>query len=138
MAKAEQLTPKKVGKYHNRLFHQWTDDELTDLADDLYEYFKTDCNYYMGDFFNDEKRLISRQDISNFRKRHEYFDAMYRKCKEIQERKIWKLSIQSDKPTAWIFALKNVAGWRDNPETTDNDDNQQAEIVIDDPQNTKV
>jgi hypothetical protein len=121
---AEPLTPKKIGKYQHLFNHVWTDDELTDLADDLFEYFKEKSNYFIMDFMNDERRLISRQNISNFCNRHPYFAQIYAKCKEIQERRMMLLSIQSDKPTAWIFALKNCAGWRDNPEVNDDIDEE--------------
>ena len=116
------MTPKKIGKYQDRIFHVWTDDELTDLADELFEWFKEKSNYFMLDFFNDEKHLVSKQSVSNFCRRHDYFREIYAKCKEIQERRIHLLSIQSDKPTAWIFTLKNVAGWRDLPDTNNDDD----------------
>ena len=59
--------------------------------------------------------MIGRQRLAEFTQRSVYFANIYEFCKDKQESYLFKLGLSKSVNTGMpIFALKNVAGWRDS------------------------
>ena len=72
-------------------------------------------NFWLGDFA--VERGYCRQRLSEFAESNEKFSDTLKKAKQIQENKIVKGALLNKfNPAMAIFALKNVAGWRDKKE----------------------
>ena len=111
----------KLGKYEAQFGKQFTDAETKELADEFWEWINaTEANYIFADFFI--PRFITKMKRMRLMQRSEYFRNVIDAAREIQETKMYKLSLRSDKPTALIFALKNVCGWRDKAEDLPTDE----------------
>ena len=94
---------------------KYTSDEIERIADDMYVWFQDERNIWLSDFAI--FRMISRQRISDFAVKNEYFAYVYDLCKQIQESKLVKIGMSKKANAAMaIFSLKNVAGWRDTIE----------------------
>ena len=120
-AETEPAKKTKLGKYEAQFGKQLTDDEIKDLADEFWEWINaTEANYIFADFFI--PRYIAKIKRQRLMQRSEYFRNVIDAAREIQETKMYKLSLRSDKPTALIFALKNVCGWRDKAEDLPTDE----------------
>ena len=129
------MTPEKIepyiGKYEHIVGKKYTDDEIKMLADMMYDWIQiSESNYWIGDFLTKKEIMLNRQRVADFCRKNEYFNELYQQCKAIQERRLSKFACTADKPTGWIFALKNVSGWRDNPEPEDKA-TEQATVDID-------
>lgn len=106
------------GKYRAILkkYRESKNGELERLADELLEWFETgESNIYLNDFAI-MKRIPREYFTRIYCEKSEYFKEVYEICKEIQASKLMKLgmAVKSNMP---IFALKNLAGWRDKQET---------------------
>jgi hypothetical protein len=117
-------TKKRIGRnvYIGKLEHvfnkRWEPDEIKALADELMDWFNTaDENgknkIWLRDFCI--SKGINRQRLSEFEKNNEYFRYIYSICNMKQESILFKLglTVKSSMP---IFALKNIAGWKDQTE----------------------
>ena len=120
------------GKYKHIIGKVYTDEEILMLADMMYDWYQKDkSNYWFADFLTQPDIMLNRNRIKSFCAKSDYFNDMYQQCKMLQERRLSLLACTADKPVGWIFALKNVSGWRDNPEVADDDNRQSAKVIID-------
>ena len=72
-------------------------------------------NFWLGDFV--VERGYHRQRLSEFAEESKVFSDTLKKAKQIQENKIVKGALLNKfNPSMAIFALKNVADWRDKKE----------------------
>jgi len=111
--KSEASKPEYVGKYRGHLYKSPTSAELEMLADEMYEWFIQRDNYWLKDF--GISRMVSAQRITEYAARSDYFARMLEVCKELQESKLVKRGWSKEYNSAMsIFALKNVAAWRDS------------------------
>jgi hypothetical protein len=141
MAKAPETPIKNsepyIGKYAHVVGKKYETEEIVMLADMLYDWMlANNSNYWIGDFLTRPDVMLNRNRIKDFCVKNDYFNQIYQQCKMLQERRLSLLSCTADKPTGWIFALKNVSGWRDNPEPINDDDKQTATVNIDEPAQT--
>ena len=94
---------------------------IEDLADDMLEWFKDKDNYWLKDFAISKRMTWQR--ISELANINQYFSDVLKICKSMQESKFLDMGIKgTSKPAIVIFALKNVADWRDNRDITINQD----------------
>jgi hypothetical protein len=107
-----------IGKLEHVFNKKWETNEIKALADELMEWFNTaDENgknkIWLRDFCI--SKGINRQRLSEFEKNDEYFKYIYSLCNMKQESILFKLglTVKSSMP---IFALKNIAGWKDQSE----------------------
>lgn len=91
---------------------RYTPEVLEELADKLDVWMDNPNNYWLGSFAAENK--IHRKTLPYLVGKNEKFDAAYERAKNKQEEKLVLdgLSGKSN-PSVVIFALKNVAGWRD-------------------------
>lgn len=120
-----------IGKYEHIVGKPYTEDEVKCLADLLYEWFQDPNNYAIMDWMVQPTLMLNYPRMMDFCKRNPYFNEIYSQCKQIQTIRLRKLMIASDKPTAYIFAMKNMSNWRDNPETMQDDDNSDSSLTFD-------
>lgn len=112
-------------RYLHILGKSFEDDELVQIADEMYEWFLDDQNYWLKDFCI--SRMFGTKRISEFAKRSDYFRQMLGVCKDMQESKLVKIGFAMQSPTMAIFALKNVAGWRNEGQLSDGTDEKEYE-----------
>jgi hypothetical protein len=93
---------------------KWTPEVLDALADKLLVWMKEEKNFWLGDFAVENDMWRAQLDeLSNTDRSPKFTDAI-KKAKTIQESKLVKLGMSKKyNPAMAIFALKNVAGWRD-------------------------
>lgn len=124
MANKQTTTKKRpifyVGKFKHTIGAAWTPPEIEALADDLLNWIEGSDAFWLNEFFT--QRRITKKTIAKLKAESEYFSEIYSLAKDIQETKLVKLGLKSSNSMA-IFALKNTAGWRDNPEIEDTSDN---------------
>lgn len=120
--KATDTTKKKVRKYGNQFKKEWTDEAIEQLADEMYDWFQDKNNFWISDFAINQ--MVNRQRFSEFANKNEYFNFIYEQVKLIQESKLVKMGLSKTISSAMpIFALKNVAGWKDSVEVDNKDMN---------------
>lgn len=101
---------------------KYTDEFLENLAKELIEWIEKNDNFWLGDFAF--QRGFSRQRLSEFEKKNEVFADAYKRAKDMQESKLVRLGLSKKNNSSMaIFALKNVAGWRDKVELSGDADN---------------
>ena len=99
---------------------------MTNLAYELVEWIQVPENFWVKDFAFQKKFNPARfhdlcQESEDFRKAYQF-------ARHYQEAKIWKLGAAKKlDPTMCIFALKNVAGWRDK---IDIDQSGEMKVII--------
>jgi hypothetical protein len=81
-------------------------------------------NLMLAWFREDEKRFwlkefciycgFSSANLTHFAEQCEHFAKCLEMCKDIQEFRLVKIGLFMNKPLMAIFALKNVANWRDS------------------------
>lgn len=97
---------------------KWTPEVVESLAAELVEWMKVPVNYWMKDFAHGKG--FSFQRMVEFCSWNEKFSDAYKMAQEMQESKLVKLGLSGKRnPAMAIFALKNVAGWRDRFDVTD-------------------
>ena len=121
--------PKKrqifyVGKFEHHIGSTWTDMETKALADDLLDWIEKAENFWLKSFFT--QRRITQKTVARMKRDCSYFDEIYSLSQDIQEGKILEKGLGGSNTALCVFALKNVAGWRDSRElasTKEIDDN---------------
>ena len=108
-----------------------TDDWIEGVADQMLEWFQEPDNYWLKDFSFEVTSLISGRPygwdaLLLACKKNEVFACALKACHQLQESKLFHLGLKG-KSIMPIFALKNVAAWRDIPE--DDGDNEESETV---------
>ncbi len=98
--------------------HQtYTPEVLRQIAREMIEWFAVPENYWLKDFAINKG--IWWQKFEAFSDRCEEFGEALKICKDMQESKLVKLGLHKKNNVAMaIFALKNVAGWRDTVDYT--------------------
>lgn len=100
---------------------KYDDKFIESLADDLLEWIKGDTKSYFLKNFAIE-RGFSAQRLSEFASKNEKFAEALKKAKDMQEARLFDLGLVTKNQSFVIFALKNVANWRDAEKQTDNND----------------
>ena len=122
-------------KYKHKVNQHFTLNEIEHIADLLYEWFNKKeegqpSQIWLKDFCIEH--FISKNRLSEFREKSEYFEYIYCICKDIQESKLVKIGMSKRaNATMAIFALKNVAGWRDRTENINTNRNKNYEDLPD-------
>lgn len=100
---------------------KYDDKFITELADKLLIWIKgSDKAYFLKHFAIENGFTYQR--LSEFAKVNDKFSDALKLAKEFQEVKLFELGLTAKNQSFVIFALKNVAGWRDNDKQTDNTD----------------
>lgn len=114
LLKSANLKNIYIAKLDHIKNKHWTVDEINVIADKMYEWFKLPKNKWFKNFaieYDVPHRLFKEK----FCKESEYFRYIFDLCKDIQESKLFELGINT-RSSMPIFALKNVAKWRDKQE----------------------
>jgi hypothetical protein len=100
---------------------KYTDDFISDIALKLDKWIQEPDKFWLGSFAAENG--FGRQRLSDFAAKSQLFAEIYEKAKQVQENKLFMLGLSNKgNATMVIFALKNVAGWRDaKPEEQDGD-----------------
>lgn len=120
---------EKEKKKRNRTVNEYTDEMIESLADKLLEWIAIPSNFWIGKFCEENK--IWPQRISSFADRNEKFNQALQLAKQAQTNRlvIGALANKLNVSMA-IFALKNVAGWRDNQEEKKEDEELKKHELI--------
>ena len=96
---------------------KYTSEYLDQLADDLDAWIKRPDSLWLGTFA--EEHRFSRQRLPEFAAKSPRFAEVYEVAKQHQENVLFKMGLSKKfTPAMVIFALKNVAGWRDSLDVT--------------------
>lgn len=96
-------TPKK---------RKFTEQFIRQLTENLKLWIQDERNYWIGKFA--EQNHIHRQRFVEIAEINEDFSYIYELAKQCQENRLFMKSAEGELDhTMAIFALKNVAGWRD-------------------------
>jgi hypothetical protein len=129
-----EIYVRRFGDIHQK---KYTIEQIDKFADDLYAWFEDDLNHYkICDWLVQPEIMLNKMRMLSFCKQSEYFNFIYNQIKLIQENRLVDYLVVSDKPTALIFMLKNIAKWRDNPEPEESDEKSKAVVNIDEPNKT--
>jgi hypothetical protein len=122
---------KYIPKWEHIFNKKWTENEIIFLADEMLEWFEKKITYkdkdgkdkeqsqlWLKDFAI-EKRM-TRQRISEFKEKSEYFNHIYDICNQIQESRLFRMGLTA-KTAMPIFALKNIAGWSEKQDINVNE-----------------
>jgi hypothetical protein len=102
---------KRPRRWGNQFQRRYSVEEIERIAEEMIEWFKVPQNLWLKDF--SIANMFSPQRISEF-EQNEYFAYCHAIAKQMQESKLVKLGISRKvNPSMPIFALKNVAGWKD-------------------------
>lgn len=93
---------------------KYTKEVIDGYGNELLEWFKKPESIWLKDFCI-EKGFCS-QYLSEFSKESKEFSESLKKAKDIQESRLVHKGLDGKAPAFVIFALKNVAGWRDSME----------------------
>ncbi len=136
--------PKKskhvtVGKYAHVVGRKWEDHEITALADEFLDWMEADPErIWFRDFLTGKR--MSMDTVARIRDRNKYFQEIFNLVKDIQESRLVSMGLDRSKSSAFIiFALKNVAGWRDSKElASKEEENNDFELIDDWPSQGKA
>lgn len=112
-------------KWELQVNHNYTEEELKQLADQMLEWITSETdgknmNFWLNDFAA-EKKLIPSQLIT-FASQCPYFAVIYQICKAIQESKLLKMALYKEvNATPAVFILKTVFGTGENDKPHDLD-----------------
>jgi len=94
---------------------KWTQEAIEAEAEALLEWFQDPARFWLKDFAIE--REYPSEYFSRFASESEVFSQALKRAKEIQESRLVRMGFSKKvNPAMAVFALKNVAGWRDNPE----------------------
>ena len=117
--KSEIIT---VGEFSHVIGRKWEDHELTALADEFLKWMEEDESRLWFRRFFTQKR-IGRNTVKRLVDRHEYLAEIYELVKDIQEDRLVERGLNGKGNQVFvIMTLKNVAGWRSEPQETPDDD----------------
>ena len=92
---------------------KYTPDYLDKLADELLKWINKPNSFWLKDFAIENG--FASQQMTVFADSNEKFSLALKMAKDIQESKLVKMGFNKKyNCTMAIFALKNVAGWRDS------------------------
>lgn len=102
--------------FGNQFARKWFPEDIERMGDKLLQWMETNAScYWFKDFCIQEK--ISPQNISEWAQGNSYFAWCLSIVKMIQEARLVDRGMR-DKGSMPIFALKNVAGWKDRLDLT--------------------
>ena len=107
-----------------------TPDQSHQLSKELLkEYAENPKRIWLQDFFI--QRMISKRQIKLLCNQSEDFAEAYSLCLDIQESRLFKIGLSGKSGTQAVvaLALKNMAGWKNEPKE-DPDKEQPVEIVM--------
>lgn len=108
---------------------KYTDELIEQYADDLIDWFSQPANFWLKDFAI--AKGFSWDSFKEVGTKNEKFILALKKARDMQESKLVKMGFSKKfNPAMAIFALKNVAGWRDKTETDLSKETIQAVEVI--------
>lgn len=91
---------------------KWTVEVIDTLADKLLDWIKQPDHYWLGEFASENGAW--RQRLDEWADKSPKFAEALKIAKGIQEFRLVSLGLsKNNNPAMAIFALKNVAGWRD-------------------------
>jgi hypothetical protein len=94
---------------------KYTPEVLEKLGREMLRWFTAKKNYWLKDFAIKKEMCWSQ--FTELAEKSEPFSHALKTAKDMQESKLFKLGLSKKYNTAMpIFALKNVAGWRDRQE----------------------
>jgi hypothetical protein len=105
-------------KWEVQINHNYTADELKQLADQMLEWVSAEndgknMNFWLNDFAASKKLLLSQ--LTAFAARSPYFATIYQICKSIQESKLLKMALYKEvNATPAVFILKSIIGTGEN------------------------
>ena len=113
MKKAKKTPPKRKRGRPTK----YTPEVLAKMGEDLIRWFKKPGNIWLKDFAI--ARGFHWSQFCELAEKSPEFSQALKAAKDMQEAKLFRLGIAKKYSTAMaIFALKNVAGWRDKSEIT--------------------
>lgn len=96
---------------------KYTAEYVHKLGEELLAWLEVPANFWLGSFAVEKK--MARARLQEIASTNEEFNQIYEIAKQTQENKIVLLAMEKKIDTTMaIFALKNVAGWRDKSEQT--------------------
>ena len=105
---------KNASGNHTPKPSKYTPEYLTQLASKMLDWFSQEENWWLKDFAIQQK--MPWADYCELAKRSVEFSQALKICKDMQESKLLKKGYEPYCAPMSIFALKNVAGWRDKQE----------------------
>jgi len=122
--KSESKAEAYVVKHPHLVNKTWTLDQINAHADLALDYFRDNKDEItISRYFT--INLIPKRSYSEWSTRSEYFGHIWEILKAEQKERLANMLMSRDNSTAGIiFAMKNVSGWRDNPETADDDEHE--------------
>ncbi len=106
-AENKARTPKK----------RYTPEYVRELTARLWKWAEGKDSLWLGDFAAENK--MSRQRLSEIAAHDPGFAEAYEVAKQVQENRLFKIGLSKKYNASMpIFALKNVAGWRDSFDDT--------------------
>lgn len=133
MAKSATTPLKKrsifyIGKFEHHIGSAYSEMEIKALADDLLDWIEKPGNYWLKTFFTE--RRITQKTVARMKTDCDYFAEIYTLAQDIQETKILDKGLSGSNTALCIFALKNVAGWRDSKELANAQDQEDSDFVM--------
>lgn len=129
MTKSNNAKIVHVGEFEHVIRAEWKEHEIIALADEFLNWMEEDeSRIWFRDFLLSKR--ISTRTISRLRERNDYFDEIYQLVKDIQEARLVHLGLTNPKlATFAIWTMKNVSGWRDKPD--ESEDIPDHELIVD-------
>ncbi len=104
-----------IGKFEHIFNKRYSDEEIKALADEMWGWFEQKENFWLKDFAT--SKMISRQRISEFAQKNNYFKYIYELCQDAQESKTIRLGLNKKfNPAIAVLMLKNNHKWTDQPQ----------------------
>ena len=101
-------------KYNRQYKAKYSKRWIENCGDELIEWIGKDGNLYIKKFL--AEKFLNTSKIKKFKKENEYFNFCYENVRDRQESKFIELGKDGKANTFIIFLLKNIAGFKDNPD----------------------